>query len=179
MTPPNFRGETSGPAVPDPASKPVGRWVRIALAISLALNLGVAGIVAGAFFRDGGPMRGGMIARDIGFGPFTEALSKEDRGALRQAFLTKLPEMRDGRRVMRADFAELLTQLRAVPFDVDGLRQVFDRQNVRNAERLQLGQNLIFDLVVGMTDDARQGFADRLEQSLTKGPNHRDGNQAP
>lgn len=177
MTASNSPGET-GPT-PEALPKPTGRWVRIALALSLAANLGIAGLVAGAMFRDGGPMRDGMMAKDLGFGAFTEALSKEDRGTLRSAFLAKLPDMRDGRRAMRADFTALLDQLRAVPFDADGLRLAFERQNARNVERLEIGQKLIFDLVVGMTDDARQAFADRLEHSLSKGPKRRDGPAEP
>lgn len=177
MTSSNSTGETD----PAPNAPPgqTRRWVRIALAISLAVNLGIAGIVVGALFRAGGPMHDGMMARDLGFGAFTEALSKEDRSALRKAFLAKVPDMRDDRRAMRMDFAALLERLRAVPFDPEGLRKAFERQNTRNYERLELGQKLIFELVVGMTDDARQAFAGRLEQSLAKGPKQRDGATKP
>ena len=172
MTAPNTNGDMADKPVGAPQSS--GRWLRIALAISLAVNLGIAGVVAGAMFRNHGPMQDGMIAKDLGFGPFTEALSKEDRGALRRAFLAKVPELRDGRRAMRKDFTALLDQLRAVPFDQSALRAVFDRQNVRNTDRLKLGQELIFDLVVSMTDEARQAFAARLEDQLARGPQRRD-----
>ena len=158
------------PLVPDKAATPSGRWVRIALAVSLAANLGIAGIVAGAMFREDGPMRGGNQVRDLGFGPFTEALSKHDRAELRRAFLTKMPDMQQGRRAVRDDLTALLARLRATPFDKEALRVAFERQTARNSERLALGQGLIFDLVVGMTDGDRQKFADRLEQSLEKGP---------
>ena len=49
-----------------------GRGVRIALGISVALNLLVVGLVAGAVLRDGGPRE--RMVRDLDFGPFTEAL---------------------------------------------------------------------------------------------------------
>jgi uncharacterized membrane protein len=177
MTAPNDTGDT--PMLPAAATPPSGRWVRIALVISLAINLGIAGIVAGAMFRDGGPMHDGRMTRDLGFGPFTEALSKEDRAELRRAFFAKLPEMRDGRRAMREDIGGFLAQLRATPFDAAALRAAFDRQNQRNVARLELGQQLIFDLLVGMTDEAREAFASRLEQSLAKGPKRRDGPEKP
>jgi uncharacterized membrane protein len=170
MDSPNNAGNTD--LTPKPGS--TGRWLRIALAVSLAINLGIVGMVAGAVFRNGGPQHGATLARDVGFGPFTDALSKEDRSKLRRAFLGAVPELRDSRKAVRADFAELLEQLRASPFDADALRAVFDRQNARNAERLELGQRLIFDLVVGMTPEARAAFADSLEQSLTRGSKRRD-----
>jgi uncharacterized membrane protein len=168
MTDLNSHGEPA--QTPVPKVKSPDRWVRVALAVSLAINLGIAGIVAGVMMRNGGPMHDAAMTRDLGFGPFTEALSKEDRSDLRRAFLAKVPELRDGRRAMRKDFGLLLTQLREVPLDQAGLRAAFDRQNTRNTERLGLGQQLIFDLVVGMTDAERQAFAERLEQSLAKGP---------
>ncbi len=173
MTTPGLIGNNGLP--PDPAPQTPGRWVRIVLAVSLALNLAVAGVITGTMFRRGGPAQNGMMARDVGFGPFTEALSTEDRAQLRRAFLAAVPEMRDNRRAVRADFADLLTQMRAATLDPDALRQVLDRQSERTAERLDLGQRLIFDLVKGMTVEARLEFADRLEQSLAKRPKRRNG----
>lgn len=175
MNSPDNTGDTD--LAPKPGS--TGRWLRIALAVSLAVNLAIVGMMAGAMFRSGGPPSGVMMARDVGFGPFTDALSKEDRSKLRRAFLAAAPEMRDSRRAVRADFAELLAQLRASQFDEEALRDVFDRQNARNAERLELGQRLIFDLVVSMKPEARVAFADRLEQSLAKGPKRRDAPSGP
>ena len=177
MTAPNDTDDKTMP--PGTAPQPSVRWVRLALAISLAINLGIAGIVAGAMFRGDGRMHNGAVARDLGFGPFTEALSKEDRAELRRGFLAKLPEMRDSRRTLREDLGALLAQLRAAPFDAAGLRAAFDLQNERNAKRLLLGQQLIFDLVIGMTDQARHGFAGRLEQSLAKGAKRRDDPAPP
>ena len=171
----------TGPDAPQPNEplKPVRRWVKVALAVSLAINLAIAGLVAGAMLREGGPMQNRMMTGDLGFGSFTDALSKDDRADLRAAFLAANPEMRDARRAMRADFGDLLAKLREVPLDVEGLRSTFDRQNARTSERLKLGQQLIFDLLVGMTDDARKMFADRLEENLDKGPKHRGKAAAP
>ena len=160
------------PADPVTASQR-GGWMRAALIASLALNLGIVGMVAGAFFKNGGPPHRDAMVRDVGFGAFTEALSKEDRAALRRAFLANAPEFRDGHRGMREDFNDLLAQLRAEPFDPAALRTVVERQQARNSERLVLGQALIIDLLVAMSPDARQDFADRLEQSLSKGPKRR------
>jgi uncharacterized membrane protein len=169
-------GDTGDTAIVAPTT---GRWLRLALAISVALNLAILGIVAGAMIRNHGSSHDGAIARDLGFGPFTEALSDEDRKKLRQAFLAKVPELRDDRRAMRLESAALLSQLRAVPFDTAGLRKVFESQRQRNVERLDLGQTLMLDLVVGMTDSERIAFAARLEVQLAKKPKRRDVTSAP
>ena len=174
-------GSSTPGLAPQPTGplRPQGRWLRVALAVSLAINLAVAGIVAGAVLRDGGPMHSKMMTGDLGFGPFTEALSKDDRAALRGAFLAAAPDLRDTRRAMRADFKDLLEQLRMVPFDAAALRAAFDRQNSRTSDRLQLGQRLIFDLLIGMDDASRQAFAERLEKNLSRGPKRRGGPEKP
>lgn len=148
-----------------------GKGLRVALAISVALNLLIVGLVAGAVLRDGGP-RGRMMG-DLGFGPFTEALSGADRDALRQAFLARMPDMRDMRRQMRADFAALLDALRAEPFDAAALRAAMEAQSARMGERLQVGQDLLLERLAAMTPEARAAFADRLEARLRHGPGGR------
>ena len=58
------------------------RGVKIALAVSVALNLAVAGLAVGAWLGDG-PHKG--MPRDMSFGPFSEALDDADRRAIRRA----------------------------------------------------------------------------------------------
>lgn len=145
-----------------------GKGLRIALAVSVALNLLILGLVAGAVLRDGGP-RGRMMG-DVAFGPFTEALAPEDRAALRRDFVQRMPGMRDMRRQMRTDFAGLLAALRAEPFDMEAVRGLIAGQSDRMAERLALGQDLLVARIGAMTPAERVAFADRLEQRLRRGP---------
>ncbi|AWB47946.1 hypothetical protein HYN69_04925 [Gemmobacter aquarius] len=148
-----------------------GKGVRIALAISVALNLLVIGLVAGAVLRDGGPR--GRMGNDLALGPFTEALAPADRAALRQEFMQRMPEMRDARRQMRADFKGLLLALRAEPFDVAAVRGLIAGQSERMAGRLAVGQDLLVGRIEAMTPEARAAFADRLEEGLRRGPERR------
>ncbi|WP_054007986.1 periplasmic heavy metal sensor [Cypionkella psychrotolerans] len=148
--------------------KAPGKGLRIALAVSVALNLAVAGLFAGSFLKDheeGGP-RG---VREIGFGPFSEALSRDDRKALRRALLARMPEMRQARQEAGRDAQVLLGVLRADPFDPGQLTAVLEAQRVRMAGRFEVGQGLMRDLLVAMTPEARQAFADRLEKRLQHG----------
>lgn len=158
-----------------------GRGVRIALGVSVALNLLVVGLVAGAVLRDGGPRE--RMVRDLDFGPFTEALSREDRAALRRAFLQRSPGMQDMRQQMRQDFRALLAALRAEPFDPDALRGVLVNQQARMAERVSLGQELMLERLSVMAPQERAAFADRLEQRLRHGAREghggRDGHGGP
>ena len=109
----------AAPKAPEaPITPPPGsggpRWIKIALAVSVALNLAVAGLAAGAWLREG-HSRG--MPRDMSFGPFTEALSDADRRELRRALGDRAPGFREARQEMRADLTTLLATLRAEPFD--------------------------------------------------------------
>ena len=158
--------------------KAPGKGLRIVLAVSVALNLAVAGLFAGSFLKDhedGGP-RG---VREIGFGPFSEALSREDRKALRRALLARMPEMRQARQAAAQDAQTLLGVLRADPFDPAQLAAVLEVQRVRMAARFEVGQSLMRDLLVAMTPEARRAFADRLEKRLHKGGPDKFGDEGP
>ena len=161
------------PPVPPVAPR---KGLRIALGISVALNLLVAGLVVGALLRDGDP-RARMV-RDLDFGPFTEALSERDREALRREFVARAPELRDVRRAMRDDLETFLTVLRSEPFDAAALAVVMDNQDGRMARRVELGQDLLLERLGAMSPDERAAFADRLERRLRRGGD-KDGHGRP
>lgn len=152
-------------AVPVPAS---GRKLRIALAVSVALNLAVASVAAGAFLRQraDGPHKD--IVRELGFGPYAEALGREDRRALRQAFLARAPAMGQVNRQRRDDAAAVLQALRATPFVADALTALMAEQQQRMTQQLALGQVVLQDFLINMAPQDRAAFADRLEEQLKR-----------
>lgn len=147
----------------DTPAVPTSRGVKIALALSVALNLAVAGLAAGAWLRDG--PHGGM-PRDMTFGPFSEALDEADRKSIRRALMQRVGEFRSQREAARAEFETLLGALRADPFDPAALKTALAALEARNAERLELGRTLIETRLIEMTPDERAAFADRLEKGL-------------
>lgn len=149
-----------------PVLATTSRGVKIALAVSVALNLAVAGLVAGAWLRDG-PHRG--MPRDMSFGPFSEALDDADRKAIRRGLLERVGEFREQRQAARAEFETLLVALRAEPFDPAALQSALSAIEARNSERLELGRTLIESRLIEMSPEARKAFADRLEAGLRRG----------
>lgn len=155
------------PTVPPEASVPAtSRGVKIALAVSVALNLAVAGLAAGAFLRDG-PHRG--MPRDMSFGPFSEALDDADRKSIRQALMERMGEFREQRQAAKAEFEALLVALRADPFDPAAMQAALSAIEARNSQRLELGRSLIEARLTEMSPEARKAFADRLEKGLRRG----------
>lgn len=154
--------QTPASASVPPASS---RGVKIALAVSVALNLAVAGLAVGAWLGDG---RRDM-PRDMSFGPFSEALDSSDRRAIRRALLDRMGEFRTARVQSREDFETLLETLRADPFDADAMKAALAAIETRNAQRLELGRSLIETRLIQMSDKDRRAFADRLEKGLRRG----------
>jgi uncharacterized membrane protein len=151
---------------PPPIAPGSPRGLKIALALSVALNLAVAGLAVGAWLGDG-PRKG--MPRDLSFGPFSEALSDADRRALRQGLIERAGEFRTARAAARAEFETLVATLRADPFDPAAMTTALAAIEARNAERLELGRSLIEARLIAMTGEERQAFADRLEKGLGRG----------
>jgi uncharacterized membrane protein len=161
---------TDGPTTQARPVPPSGapRWMKVLLAVSLALNLGVLGLVGGAALRGAGD-RGRPDVRDIGFGPFSDALSPQDRQELRRAFLRDGGNPREMRRLMRSEVGTLLQVLRTEPLQEAELRAAFSQFQLRGQERLDLGQRLLADRIIAMSPDDRARFADRLEEVMARG----------
>jgi uncharacterized membrane protein len=164
MTPP--------PAAKTPPATPVqapSRRLKIALAVSVALNLGVLGLALGDAVHDMRHGPGDMV-RAIGFGPFTDALRPEDHDALRAQFMARMPDFRSERKVMAADTRAVLTALRAEPFDPAGLETALASMESHIIQRMGLGRGMIEEFITSLSPADRLAFADRLEQSLRHGP---------
>ena len=162
------------PTALPPIKPPVtgaSRGTRIVLALSLAANLAVAGFVLGDALDRHGPGPGNM-ARDLAFGPFTEALTDSDRRALAKTLFAKAPGMRDARKAMEADISAILSTLLADPFDPLALDAAFAAQNLRASENLRVAQTALREFLVGMTPQDRIDFANRLQQRMDR--DHKD-----
>lgn len=148
-------------------------WVKIALAASLALNLLVAGMVAGALL--GGPRDRDRkpALRDLGLGPFVTALPEDGRRLMGEAMTRNAGAFRENRAGMRAMFEAFLTELRADPFDADTLRQIVVAQQTKVTERQELGRRLLLERIEAMDAATRIAYADALDASLRRGSKHR------
>lgn len=145
------------------------RWMKIALVVSVALNLAVVGMVAGAaLFGPGRDHR--LNVREVGFGPFDRALSLKDREALREEFQSRMGGRWTEIKSIRKDLQDMLVALRADPFQPDTLWTLASQQEQRLTERLKLGQKLLIERVIAMSTEERLRFADRLEEEMSHGP---------
>jgi hypothetical protein len=137
--------------------------VKIALALSVALNLAVAGLAVGAWLGDG-PHRG--MPRDMSFGPFSEALDDtEDRRAIRRAFMERRAISASSARRRGPSSRPCLPPCAPIPFDPAALKAALAALEARNADRLDLGRSADRDPAGRDVAGCRAAaFADRLEK---------------
>lgn len=151
------------------AAVPSHRWLKLALAVSLALNLAVAGVVAGAALRDrgDGPPRHTAV-RDLSFGPYSAALTRDQRRALLRAFSENGPGLRDLRAQMRDDLVAVAETLRRTPFDGAAFRAAIEAQSDRSTARADAGRDALIALVLEMSAAERAVFAKGLDEVLAR-----------
>jgi uncharacterized membrane protein len=151
------------------------RWTRIALIVSLALNLLVAGLVAGALLH--GPL-GGRDGRPeirmLGLGPFADALTKADRAALGEAIRREEGSFRARREAMRADFDAFLAALRAEPYDHAEVTRLIASQQQRIAESQRLARGLLLERIETMAPAERAAYAEALDDATRRRHRRRD-----
>ncbi|KEO52876.1 periplasmic heavy metal sensor [Thioclava pacifica] len=143
------------------------RGLRWALIGSVTLNLLVAGVIVGGFVaHDRHPPR--PVVGDVSLGAFTEALSPEDRDALRRAAQKRGGDFRDMRRAARADMTALIGALQADPWNRAEVEKILARHKARTIERVDIGETLIFDRLEEMSPEERHAFAERLLQGAQR-----------
>lgn len=170
--------DAAGPTAPGPdAPARPGRWLRIALVLSLMLNLLVLGAFVGRALRPDpfGPRA--VVLRDLSFGPYTDALSPADRDALRADFARRAPGLREALRLHREGQAAVLAALRAEPFDPAALDAALAEQARRLTERAAAARAVLVARIAAMPPEARAAYADRLAAAFARGPGGREGRE--
>ena len=150
-------------------------WLRITLLASLAVNLLIVGIVAGAVFSRGGPGEGGPVdrvlaARDLAPPPFVLALEAEDRRALVGAMRDVAAPFKEDRRTLKRRLDGFLTTLRSEPFDASAVEAFMTDQRERSSARQAAGAQAFVTYLEGLSPEDRWAYADRLERVLRRGP---------
>lgn len=160
------------PPTATPSARKPRKWPRVLLAVSLTLNLLVLGLVIGAKagghtergFDPRGPDRGAI--RDLGFGPVAGAFDRKDRRAIGRALRERSGSFADNRKTLEGEFNQMLSVLRADPFDAGALAALMDGQSERMRHRGETLRVLVLERISRMSPEERAGFADRIERSV-------------
>lgn len=145
-----------------------GKWLRIGLIVSLALNLLIVGAIAGAALSGGkwyhrGPPR--MAAMG---GPLTHALAPADRIAMARDLHAAHMDGARPHDVPRKEFEALIADLTATPFDPAAVKTRLATIQGRFEERMRLGQSALVARLAGMDAAGRAAYAERLAVELRR-----------
>jgi len=157
-----------------PAGRSPRKWAKVLLAVSLTMNLLVVGMVGGVYLRDGSdqralgarPERAAM--RDLGFGPFVNALPHEYRRGLARAMRDQAGSFAENQQALVAELRMMLSAIRSEPFEMDVLRDAMRAQQDRVNMRAQVGRDLLLAHISQLSESERNAFADQVERSLRR-----------
>ena len=147
------------------------RWVKVLLGLSLAVNLAVAGMVAGIALRhDGGGERSDRVAYLAAFGaPYMRALPRDDRRALLRSLRSGEGGPLPDSAARRAMFHEVVEVLRARPFEPQALAEAVSRQAEASVAAQRRLQGAWLGVVAAMSQEERMAYADAVEALLDRG----------
>ena len=161
-------------STPDATKRPAGRMLRVALFVSLAVNLLVAGAVIGALLLRGpdhGP-RAQVI--DLSFAPYTRAMSADQRAALREAWQAGASAApAELRAAQRRELEELAAALRESAPQPDRIEAILEHRHHRRSEHARRAVQLLATHFAQMPSEERSAYAERLETLGERGPPHR------
>lgn len=168
--------DTSSPPGSLPPAPPVvvrrtPGWVRILLFLSLALNLAVFGVVAGAIMKRHAPP-GMAPPRDGATALYLRALPDDQRAAFDEGMRREGGRFRIDRATLRAEINATLDVLRADPFDAEAFSQRIADQRRTLSERVSSGDRLLMERLVAMSPDERRAYADRLQTFVDRFARH-------
>lgn len=149
---------------PDATKRPAGRMLRVALFVSLAVNLLVAGAVIGALVLRGPDHGSRGVVIDLSFAPYTRAMSADQRAELRAAWQAgEIAGPAGLRAAQRRELEELATALREGTPQTDRIEAILEHQNQRRTEHARRAAQLLAAHLAQMSPEERQAYAERLE----------------
>jgi len=141
-------------------------WTRILLVVSLALNLAVAGLVAGHVLGDGPDRQ----RPDSGLWRYGAAMPEPHRRAMLRAMREDRPHWEAARAGLRESRARLAAALTAEPFDPGAVAAVLSAERALLGDLSERGGAILMAGVARMTAEERAAYAAALLE-----PRRRDG----
>jgi uncharacterized membrane protein len=150
------------------------RWMQVALLLSLAVNLVIVGLVAGAVWRFRPPphLTGSVVIPNL-LG-YASTLPAQRRKALWDATAEERSHVRPYRREVRAAREETIKALTAEPFDRERFKAAQSRQAETENRARQAVQDLYVKIADGLTAEERHAFPSWREHRRPPGRNPLD-----
>lgn len=165
----------SGPANPTSPSRDRGGWVKWLLIASLATNLLVVGVVAGAWFHGHrhGLFRAPGGPSDFGLLYFSRTLPEERRGEVRKLLREGRADLRTRRDEMTKLRQAAAEALAADDFTPERLRQAMDAIGGAEMAKRDAGVDVLMKVVAILTPEDRKRLSEWWKHRLEKEARYR------
>ncbi|MEO0391370.1 MAG: periplasmic heavy metal sensor [Pseudomonadota bacterium] len=140
-------------------------WMKVALVVSLAVNLLIIGAIAGAVLRGTGPAARGTVNFAL---PYAQALEPETRRAMMRSVMQSEAGRAIRPRARRQGYADVVALLRADPFDAAALEAAVASQAQAFWTVQGQAQAQWLEIVAGMTAGERAVYAAAVEERLRR-----------
>ena len=153
------------------------RGMRIALILSLGLNLLILGALLGLVVVGAGRVSDGAGPglRAVGLGPILPLLAAEDRVAMGERLRENRSRFGEQGRTLGQAVRGLSDALRSEPFDRAAAEVALTAQRAHGAALQEQGHELLLDHFDTMSAEARTELADRLERAMQRAVERRFG----
>ena len=161
-----MRDDTQTPPARRMSASPL--WMRLLLVGSLAANLLIVGVVAGAVVNRPPPRDRTPGGSDPAAAFYLGALPEAQRREVVRKMWREMRDENGGREALKAEVEQTLALLREDTLDAEALHAAVRRQRSVMESRRELGDRLFIDYLEQMEPDARRAYADRLEERLNR-----------
>ncbi|MBL4873208.1 MAG: periplasmic heavy metal sensor [Rhodobacteraceae bacterium] len=144
-----------------PQPKGTPRWIKIALIVSVAVNLGIAGVIGGAALR-APEIRRNNIEAPEGVAMLARAMPAEHQRELRQNLRSRRGDLRSERKELRSLLDRFVVALRAEPFEIDAVSAVFADQRLMLTTLTAAGHKSVIEQIEKMSPQDREKYIRRL-----------------
>lgn len=145
------------------------RWVKLLLIASLAINVTVVGIMAGAAMREPVARADRMSLPIEGFRRVHRAMPDAEQAALRADLIAQRSNLRAARQQARALHEDFLAALIAQPYSEAAVREVFAAHRSNRDGVADLATEALLKRIAAMSPEARVDFAEKLRMSRRRG----------
>ncbi len=133
-------------------------WVKIALGLSLALNIFFVGLSGGKLFHSK------PEGRDDAPNSFLQTLSDERAAEVREAFAKMREARRGGSEDRRAAWGQVREVMTAETFDRAAMQAAMDAVMRERSERTERRYAQMIDFVATMSHEERVAFSDAMRE---------------
>ncbi|MCK4862410.1 MAG: periplasmic heavy metal sensor [Rhodobacteraceae bacterium] len=144
-----------------PQVKGTPRWIKVALIVSVAVNLGIAGVIGGAVLRAPEIHRNNLEAPE-GVAMLARAMPAAHQRELREDLRDRRGDLQPDREELRSLRDRFVVALRAEPFDLDAVNAVFADQRVMLSNLTAAGHDSVIEQIEKMSLRDREMYIRRL-----------------